>query len=102
MIDWEDIVSAHRPRVWRTVYRALANHADALDCYQETFLAAWRTEPGVPIEDWGAYLTTLAVRRAVDQLRARARRRSPAIALQDAPEPPAAAPTRPTRPRPGS
>ena len=42
MTDWRTILAEHGPAVWRTVYRLLDHHADALDCYQDTFLAAWR------------------------------------------------------------
>ena len=42
MSDWPSILAEHGPTVWRTIYRLLDHHADALDCYQETLLAAWR------------------------------------------------------------
>ena len=40
MTDWPAIVRRHGPTVWRTAYRLLNDHADAADCFQETFLSA--------------------------------------------------------------
>lgn len=85
MTDWPLILAEHGPAVWRTVYRLLDHHADALDCYQETFLAAWRFAERQPVADWTAFLTSLATRRAMDQLRQRYRNRK--IALDGVPEP---------------
>jgi DNA-directed RNA polymerase specialized sigma24 family protein len=59
MLDWQKLVTEHGPGVWRTTYRILADHADALDCYQETFLAIHRSPPSKPVLDWGAYLGRL-------------------------------------------
>jgi RNA polymerase sigma-70 factor (ECF subfamily) len=87
MNDWEAIVAEHGPKVWRIAYRILADHADALDSYQETFLSAFRPPLRGPVLDWGAYLTTLAARRAIDRLRDRQRRRVLAIAIEQAPAP---------------
>src|SRR5262249_17536101 len=42
MIDWGAILAEHGSTVWRTVYRLLDHHADALDCYQKTFLTAFQ------------------------------------------------------------
>src|SRR5687767_8295772 len=42
MADWAAILAEHGPRVWRTAFRVLNHSADAHDCYQETFLAAWQ------------------------------------------------------------
>ena len=72
MTDWPAIVAEHGPRVWRTVYRVLGRHADALDCYQDVFLAAHRSAGRAAVRDWGAFLATLAARRAIDRLRERA------------------------------
>jgi RNA polymerase sigma-70 factor (ECF subfamily) len=87
MIDWPLILAEHGPAVWRTVYRLLDHHADALDCYQETFLAAWRFAERQPVADWTAFLTSLATRRALDRLRQRYRNRTREIAIDGAPEP---------------
>ena len=92
MTDWTAIVAEHGPRVWRVAYRVLADHADALDCYQETFLAAHRSAPGVAVRDWGAYLVALAARRAIDRLRERTRVRALVTALESVPAPAARGP----------
>jgi RNA polymerase sigma-70 factor (ECF subfamily) len=87
MSDWPSIVAEHGPAVWRTVYRLLDHHADALDCYQEAFLAAWRFAARQPVHDWPSFLTSLATRRAMDRLRRRYRNRTRAVAIDRVPEP---------------
>jgi RNA polymerase sigma-70 factor (ECF subfamily) len=87
MIDWELILADHGPRVWRTVYRLLDHDADALDCYQETFLAALQVPDLENIEDWSSFLVTLAMRRAMDRLRQRYRSRGSCVAIDTVPEP---------------
>ena len=87
MTNWSLILAEHGPAVWRTVYRLLDHHADALDCYQETFLAAWRFAERQPVADWASFLTSLATRRAMDRLRQRYRNRAHVIALVGLPEP---------------
>jgi RNA polymerase sigma-70 factor (ECF subfamily) len=85
MIDWQAVVAEYGPKVWRTVYRVLDHHADALDCYQDVFLDAHRAAGRVPVVDWAAFLTTLASRRAIDRLRQRARLRGLVTALDHDP-----------------
>src|SRR5262249_40694353 len=87
MTDWPLILAEHGPSVWRTVYRLLDHHADALDCYQETFLAAWRFVEREPVADWPAFLISLATRRALDRLRQRYRDRGRVSAIDSLPEP---------------
>jgi RNA polymerase sigma-70 factor (ECF subfamily) len=87
MIDWPSILTEHGAAVWGTVYRLLNHHADALDCYQETFLAAWRFAERQPVAAWGPFLTSLATRRAVDRLRQRYRSRCRSVAIHAVPEP---------------
>ena len=87
MIDWDEILEAHGPMVWRTVYRLLGRHADALDCYQETFLAAYRSAGRGPVAHWPSFLTSLATRRAIDRLRRRGRAGGRFDSLDDVPEP---------------
>ena len=76
-----------RAAVWRTVYRLLDHEANALDCYQETFLSAWQFAQRQAIADWAVFLTALATRRAVDKLRARYRLRSRFMEFTSAVEP---------------
>lgn len=87
MTDWRTILAEHGPAVWRTVYRLLGHHADAFDCYQDTFLAAWRYAQRRPVTDWAPFLTSLATRRAMDRLRQRYRDRRRVAPLDDHPEP---------------
>jgi RNA polymerase sigma-70 factor (ECF subfamily) len=87
MSNWPLILAEHGGTVWRTVYRLLDHHADAMDCYQETFLAAWRFAEREPVADWPAFLVSLATRRAMDRLRRRYRDRARVIAIDGLPEP---------------
>src|SRR5262245_27933190 len=87
MIDWGAILAEHGSTVWRTVYRLLDHHDDALDCYQETFLAAFRFAHAQTIADWPALLVSLATRRAIDRLRQRCRSGRRSLPLDTVPEP---------------
>jgi RNA polymerase sigma-70 factor (ECF subfamily) len=87
MIDWGAILAEHGPTVWRTVYRLLDHHDDALDCYQETFLAAFRSMHAQAVLDWPAFLVSLATRRAMDRLRQRYRPGRRSVPIGTVPEP---------------
>jgi RNA polymerase sigma-70 factor (ECF subfamily) len=87
MHDWPTILAEHGAAVWRTVYRLLDHHADAADCYQETFLAAWRFAQRQTVLDWPPFLITLATRRAMGRLRERYQPRNRALALHRVAEP---------------
>jgi RNA polymerase sigma factor (sigma-70 family) len=68
------------------VCRALLGPADADDAWSETFLAALRAYPDLrPGSNVRGWLTTIAHRKAIDQLRARSRRAEPAGDLTDRP-----------------
>jgi RNA polymerase sigma factor (sigma-70 family) len=99
MVNWESILAEHGSAVWRTVYRLLDHDADALDCYQETFLAAWRFARRQSVADWPSFLVTLATRRAMDRLRQRYRARILSLPIDRVPEPSSEAdcPLRPAR-----
>ena len=73
MQDWQTIVTEYGPLVWRTAYRLLANHADAADCFQETFLAALELSRRQPVRNMSGLLVRLATTRAIDRLRQRGR-----------------------------
>ena len=80
MTAWDDIVSRHGRVVWETAWRMLGNHADALDCYQRSFLDAVEVARRETVRDWPALLRRLATARSLDLLRARyrhARRNEP-------------------------
>jgi len=82
---FEEVVAHHGPTVLR-VCRAVVGPHDADDAWSETFLAALRAYPALPAgANLEAWLVTIAHRKAVDVLRARARRPRPA---GDLPEPP--------------
>ncbi len=83
MTDWTTIVDQHGQLVWATAWRLLGNPADALDCYQETFLAAIKVARREPVDNWSALLRHLATARALDLLRVRCRQRNRTDALVD-------------------
>src|SRR5262249_60633532 len=95
MTDWPLILAEHGPGVWRTVYRLLDHHADAQDCYQDVFLAAWRFAQRRQVADWASFLTSLATRRAMDRLRQRYRNRARVVPVGGAPRPGSGAETPP-------
>jgi RNA polymerase sigma-70 factor, ECF subfamily len=74
MPNWREIVEREGPAVWRTVYRIVGNRADADECFQEAFLAAWEVSRREQVQNWRAFLLRLAAARAVDRLRQRHRR----------------------------
>ncbi|HUE17306.1 MAG TPA: sigma-70 family RNA polymerase sigma factor [Planctomycetaceae bacterium] len=71
MPDWRQIREQHGPLVWGTVYRILANHAEALDCFQDVFTEVLERSSPERIHDWPAFLRWLAARRALNRLRKR-------------------------------
>src|SRR5262245_14680589 len=87
MMDWGAILAEHGPTVWRTAYRLLDHHHDAQDCYQETFVAAFRFAQSQTIADWPSFLVSLATRRAMDRLRQRYRSGRRSISIDALPEP---------------
>lgn len=81
---FEAVVQRHAATVLR-VTRAVLGPIDADDAWSETFLAALRAYPGLPADaNVEAWLVTIAHRKAVDVLRARARRPVP---VAQTPEP---------------
>ena len=73
MPNWQEIVEREGKAVWQTVYRILGNRADADECFQEAFLAAWEVSRRGQVQNWRALLLRLAAARAVDRLRQRHR-----------------------------
>lgn len=74
MIPFERVVAEHGGVVLR-VCRAVVGPLDADDAWSETFLSALRAYPSLPPDaDVRAWLVTIAHRKAVDVVRARARR----------------------------
>ena len=80
---FEAVVARHGPTVLR-VCRAVVGPVAADDAWSETFLSAMRAYPDLrPGSDVGAWLVTIAHRKAIDQLRAQARRPVPTEALPE-------------------
>lgn len=70
-------MAEHGDVVWR-VCRAVLDATSAQDAWSETFLAAMRAYPRLrPDSDVRAWLVTIAHRKALDAVRARARRPVP-------------------------
>jgi RNA polymerase sigma-70 factor (ECF subfamily) len=75
MVDWNEVIRHEGPAVWRIAYRLLRNEADADECFQETFLAAFEVWNRQPVRNWPALLHRLATSRAIDRIRKQVRRR---------------------------
>ena len=81
---FEDVVAEHGTVVMR-VCRAMLAPADADDAWAETFLAALRAYPDLrPDSNVRGWLVTIAHRKAIDQIRASARRPLPGDRVPDA------------------
>jgi RNA polymerase sigma factor (sigma-70 family) len=84
---FEQIVTALGPVVLR-VCRAILGPADAEDAWSETFLAALSAYPELAADsNVEAWLVTIAHRKALDHLRAEARRPVPTEKLPETPAP---------------
>ncbi|NBH06917.1 sigma-70 family RNA polymerase sigma factor [Amycolatopsis sp. SID8362] len=82
---FEQIVAEHGPMVLR-VCRAVLGPADAEDAWSETFLSALKAYPELPADaNVQAWLVTIAHRKAVDVIRAQARRPLPVGDIPDRP-----------------
>jgi RNA polymerase sigma-70 factor (ECF subfamily) len=71
--EWQKIINEHGPAVWQSAYRLLGNHADASDCFQETFVCAVRICRHQPVRNLSALLSRLVAARGIDMLRRRLR-----------------------------
>lgn len=83
MPELAEIVREHGAMVWRVAYRLLGDHADAADCYQETFLAALNEARPSEVRHWRSFVRRIAAARAMDQLRRRYRQRERTAANVD-------------------
>jgi RNA polymerase sigma factor (sigma-70 family) len=84
---FEKVVDRYGATVLR-VCRAVVGPVAAEDAWSETFLAALQAYPGLrPGSNVEAWLVTIAHRKAIDQVRAQARRPVPAGELPELPEP---------------
>ena len=66
--------------VWQTAYRYLGNRADADECFQEAYLAAFELSRRQEVQNWRVLLKHLAIARAVDRLRRRRHQRTRGLA----------------------
>jgi len=83
---FDHVVTAHGGAVLR-VCRALVGPDDADDVWAETFVSAMRAYPELPHDaNVEAWLVTIARRKGIDHLRARARRALPVEAVPERPE----------------
>ncbi|HEY2182128.1 MAG TPA: RNA polymerase sigma factor [Solirubrobacteraceae bacterium] len=74
---FQAFLDAEREVVWRYLV-ATVGATEADDCFQETFVAALRAYPRLRAgSDVRAWVLTIAHRKALDALRARARRAQP-------------------------
>jgi RNA polymerase sigma factor (sigma-70 family) len=74
---FQRFLDEHRDAVWRFLVSSVG-HADAEDCFQETFIAALRAYPRLrPDSNVRAWVLTIAHRKSLDAHRARARRAVP-------------------------
>jgi RNA polymerase sigma factor (sigma-70 family) len=77
VIPFQQVLDAHRERVWRVVV-ATAGRQDADDAFQEAWLSALRAYPKLPEDaNHEAWLVTIAHRKAIDVHRRRARHAIP-------------------------
>jgi RNA polymerase sigma factor (sigma-70 family) len=74
---FQAFLDAQREVVWRYLV-ATVGATEADDCFQETFVSALRAYPRLRADsDLRAWVLTIAHRKALDALRARARRAQP-------------------------
>lgn len=82
-LAFDRVVTVHGAAVLR-VCRALVGLDDADDVWAETFLSAMRAYPDLPDDaNLEAWLVTIARRKGIDNLRARARRATPVETLPE-------------------
>jgi RNA polymerase sigma-70 factor (ECF subfamily) len=80
--ELEKIVNEHAGLVWKVCYRLVGNHADAEDCFQETFISAMDVIERQKIRSVKAMLARLATNKSIDLLRQRSRK-TEAVSLED-------------------
>ena len=80
---FEKVVAQHGPTVLR-VARAVLGHADADDAWSDTFLAAMKAYPDLPVDaNLEAWLVTIAHRKAIDLVRKANRSATPVADVPD-------------------
>ena len=75
-------VKAYSTYIYRTVYAVLQSQHDAEDVTQEVLLQIYRSLPGYRMDGWKAWITRIAVNKAIDFKRSRARKPEQLIECQ--------------------
>ena len=84
---FETVVRDHGPTVFRVCCAVVGAH-DADDAWSETFLAALKAYPDLPVDaNVEAWLVTIAHRKAIDITRARTRQPVPTDVVPETPGP---------------
>lgn len=68
---WSEMVVEFGDVIYSAAFRILRNEHDVEDVVQETFLEAWQQRDRALVTNWGGWLRTIVVRRALDRLRKR-------------------------------
>lgn len=80
---FDQLIRRHQERVYATVYHMTANHEDAADITQETFIKAYNALPGFKGEaGFFTWIYRIAVNRTLNFLKQR-RNRTPHLSLND-------------------
>lgn len=71
--SWDDIVRAHRLRVYRTAYRLTGNSHDAEDLTQDVFVRVFRSLPQFTTGSFEGWLYRITTNLFLDQVRRKKR-----------------------------
>lgn len=71
--DIDQLAQAHGRTVFHAAYRVLGDAAQAEDVQQGVFVQLLESPPRGPVDHWGAYLSAMATRSAIDEIRRRQR-----------------------------
>ncbi|MHA7967531.1 RNA polymerase sigma factor [Paenibacillus sp. CAU 1782] len=71
---YRPFVKAYGTYIYRTVYAVLQSPHDAEDVTQEVLLQIYRSLPSYRMDGWKAWITRIAVNKAIDYKRSRARK----------------------------
>jgi RNA polymerase sigma-70 factor (ECF subfamily) len=71
--DIDQLAQAHGRAVFHAAYRVLGDAAQAEDVQQGVFVRLLESPPRGEVDHWGAYLSAMATRAAIDEIRRRQR-----------------------------
>src|SRR5262245_41494062 len=86
MTDWSQILELHGRIVWKTVNRFIEDDTDAADCFQETFVAAFKFSRKHQIRNRPELLKRLTTTNVVNRLRNQTLQPITPASVCDAPE----------------